>query len=182
MDSVVDAPASPGSLYLGHMLPAEGDSGSDTWVAHASPHRFEPVENWASETGGPAAGPRHTAERKVVLLARPGSRSAGLRTKAALGERHGSSKDAVPVTLTPEIMRRHYDRPLHCAAHALGVCATTLKKACRRLGIERWPYRHLRYIDNELVRLQPLACVNRNAQARAQELEEDRAGIFSTYP
>ena len=31
--------------------------------------------------------------------------------------------------------------PLHDAATKLGLCATAIKKACRRFGILRWPFR-----------------------------------------
>jgi RWP-RK domain len=30
---------------------------------------------------------------------------------------------------------------LPCAAESLGISTTALKKACRRLGVARWPYR-----------------------------------------
>ena len=36
-----------------------------------------------------------------------------------------------------------FSMPLTEAADALGVCATTVKNECRRLGIGRWPYRQI---------------------------------------
>ena len=35
----------------------------------------------------------------------------------------------------------HFGLGLREAADRLGICATTLKRACRRVGIQRWPRR-----------------------------------------
>eukprot|EP00282_Hemiselmis_andersenii_P047363 CAMPEP_0172079830 /NCGR_PEP_ID=MMETSP1043-20130122/18391_1 /TAXON_ID=464988 /ORGANISM="Hemiselmis andersenii, Strain CCMP441" /LENGTH=52 /DNA_ID=CAMNT_0012741057 /DNA_START=24 /DNA_END=179 /DNA_ORIENTATION=+ len=31
--------------------------------------------------------------------------------------------------------------PLLDAASSLGICATALKKVCRKLGVQKWPYK-----------------------------------------
>ena len=36
---------------------------------------------------------------------------------------------------------QHFDKSLHDAATELGICPTAIKKACRRFGIPRWPFR-----------------------------------------
>ncbi len=36
---------------------------------------------------------------------------------------------------------QHFEKSLHDAATELGLCATAIKKACRRFGIPRWPFR-----------------------------------------
>jgi RWP-RK domain len=41
--------------------------------------------------------------------------------------------------LTIEQLSVHFDKTMKEATQALGVCPTTLKRACRRLGIARWP-------------------------------------------
>jgi len=45
-----------------------------------------------------------------------------------------------PVWLTTEMVLSLAVGPLTQAAQYLGISATALKKACRQLGIERWPY------------------------------------------
>ena len=46
-----------------------------------------------------------------------------------------------PVVVTRSALQLLSDRPLPQAARALGVSATALKHACRRLGIRRWAHR-----------------------------------------
>ena len=41
--------------------------------------------------------------------------------------------------LTLEQVTEHFGKSMKDATDALGVCPTTLKRACRRLGIPRWP-------------------------------------------
>ena len=51
------------------------------------------------------------------------------------------SRRSSQVVVTAEILEKHFDMPLHDAATKLGLCATAIKKACRRFGIPRWPFR-----------------------------------------
>lgn len=48
-----------------------------------------------------------------------------------------------PVVLTEEVLRQYFNTPLRKTAKELGICATALKKVCRSLGIQKWPYRSL---------------------------------------
>ncbi|KAJ1467669.1 hypothetical protein T484DRAFT_2335199 [Baffinella frigidus] len=38
----------------------------------------------------------------------------------------------------------YFQMPLHLAAKRLGLCQTAIKKACRKLGINKWPYKEMR--------------------------------------
>ena len=44
-----------------------------------------------------------------------------------------------PVSITIETLQRYTDLPLSKAATQLGISSTAMKKACRKLGITRWP-------------------------------------------
>ena len=48
---------------------------------------------------------------------------------------------AAPVNITLETLRNFADVPLSKAATHLGISPTAMKKACRKLGVTRWPYR-----------------------------------------
>lgn len=43
--------------------------------------------------------------------------------------------------LTTNELAQYFHLPISKAAKEVGVCATVLKKICRRNGIPRWPYR-----------------------------------------
>lgn len=45
------------------------------------------------------------------------------------------------ITVTMEMLSSRFNKPLCDVATELGVCMTFLKKACRRHGIKRWPFR-----------------------------------------
>jgi len=46
-----------------------------------------------------------------------------------------------PVFITLEVLESMAEVPLSDAAKQLGVSTTAMKKACRKLGVQRWPYR-----------------------------------------
>ena len=50
----------------------------------------------------------------------------------------GADGAAATVVITQEVLDRVRDLPLTRAAEALGVSATSLQKACRKLGMKRW--------------------------------------------
>lgn len=41
--------------------------------------------------------------------------------------------------VTLDVLKRQFGKGLKEAADNLGMCPTTLKRACRRLGVKRWP-------------------------------------------
>jgi len=47
---------------------------------------------------------------------------------------------AMPVSITVETLKLYANVPLAKAAALLGISSTAMKKACRRLGVTRWPY------------------------------------------
>ena len=47
---------------------------------------------------------------------------------------------ASPVSITIETLERYSSVPLSKAAILLGISSTAMKKACRKLGVTRWPY------------------------------------------
>eukprot|EP00960_Hanusia_phi_P030137 748400-Hanusia_phi.AAC.15 len=46
-----------------------------------------------------------------------------------------------PVVLSERNLQKLFNLPLYKAAEQLGICATALKSACRKLGIKKWPFR-----------------------------------------
>jgi hypothetical protein len=60
------------------------------------------------------------------------------RRKQGQHKKHGR-KEGVIVTM--DILETVFHMPLHKACNELGVCATALKRACRKLGVQKWPYR-----------------------------------------
>jgi len=46
-----------------------------------------------------------------------------------------------PVVVTYEILSQQFDVPLWKACRSLGICATAMKKVCRKLGVMKWPYK-----------------------------------------
>ena len=47
-------------------------------------------------------------------------------------------------SITPEVLSSLFVCSEKEASKILGICLTTLKKACRRHGIDRWPYRKIK--------------------------------------
>lgn len=57
--------------------------------------------------------------------------------------KHGQQrKDASgPVVVTLDVLEQYSDISLTDAAKKLGISPTAVKKACRKLGVQRWPYK-----------------------------------------
>jgi hypothetical protein len=66
-----------------------------------------------------------------------------------VGERH-----LTPIALTPDSLRACFGKPLHEAARTLGICATAIKRICRKMGIKEWPFQHITPIKKRLAQLQ----------------------------
>ncbi|GAB4817190.1 hypothetical protein N2152v2_004236 [Parachlorella kessleri] len=93
----------------------------------------------------PGAGALHMMPQQLqggagaaADMSRLGSAGAGLAEMARIGSGGVGQKN-----LTLEDLQPHFGYGLKEAASRLGICPTTLKRTCRRLGISRWPRRQL---------------------------------------
>jgi len=55
---------------------------------------------------------------------------------------------------TREDLAKYFHLPINGAAREIGVCATVLKKICRKNGIPRWPHRKIKSINKMIETLQ----------------------------
>ena len=64
-------------------------------------------------------------------------------TRTFLRKKKGEGQRATdePVMLTLDFVSALFDMPLKHAAARIGMCPTSLKQACRKLGVPRWPFR-----------------------------------------
>jgi hypothetical protein len=85
-----------------------------------------------------------------------------------------------PVALTPELLRTCFGLPLHEAARTLGICATAVKKCCRKMGIKQWPYQRLKPIQSRLAKLQSLASTTESAR-EIKDLEAQRQALLEGH-
>ncbi|KAF0774402.1 hypothetical protein DYB28_008774 [Aphanomyces astaci] len=56
--------------------------------------------------------------------------------------------------ITIDILRPHFDKPLAEVAKLFGICTTLMKKVCRRVGIPRWPHRHIRSLRKSILSME----------------------------
>ena len=50
-----------------------------------------------------------------------------------------ANAEGKPVMLTEEVLRKFFHVPRYAAAAMLKISETTLKKACRKFGVAKWP-------------------------------------------
>ncbi|KAJ1494889.1 hypothetical protein T484DRAFT_1926581 [Baffinella frigidus] len=60
-------------------------------------------------------------------------------TPSVVSQKSSSHKDG-HVLVYADDLKRMFHLPLADAAGKIGLCQTTFKKTCRRLGISAWPY------------------------------------------
>eukprot|EP00960_Hanusia_phi_P037500 752991-Hanusia_phi.AAC.7 len=63
------------------------------------------------------------------------------RRVALVCPRKQNSDNEEPVVLTRELLQSYFDRSLAQVSAELGICPTAIKRACRKLGIAKWPYK-----------------------------------------
>eukprot|EP00026_Physarum_polycephalum_P006515 Phypoly_transcript_06560.p1 GENE.Phypoly_transcript_06560~~Phypoly_transcript_06560.p1 ORF type:complete len:420 (+),score=103.31 Phypoly_transcript_06560:282-1541(+) len=57
-------------------------------------------------------------------------------------------------TIGLETLSKYFHLPINDVAKELGVCATVLKKICRKNGIPRWPHRKIKSLDKMIMTLE----------------------------
>ena len=110
----------------------------------------------------PRADPQHVtppSPPSLVLQVKPRVR----RRKFGNGDKHSLGGRPIhvvdegylnPIAVTPEALRAYFDKPLHEAARSLGICATAVKKICRKMGIKEWPFQRIKPIRKRIAKLQ----------------------------
>ena len=82
-----------------------------------------------------------------------------------------ASRGRSPLGVTLDQLRVHFDKHLKDAARDLGVGSTTLKRICRRFGINRWPRRSLKSNQQRLAMIAAMSPGGAAAAAAAADRE-----------
>ncbi|KAJ1257462.1 hypothetical protein BS78_K017500 [Paspalum vaginatum] len=73
---------------------------------------------------------------------------------------------------------RYFHLPIVEAAKALRVCATVLKGTSRKFRVQRWPYRKIKCIDNQIARLRRKGNTDAEAMREIERLTHSRRMIY----
>jgi len=155
-------------LWMDHRIPAPSDD--DTCASIA-----ETLSCFAPQplSGSPGS---------LALQVKPRIR----RRKMGLGDKHSlggrpqtviSGSELTPVVFTPETLQHCFGMPLHEAARTLGICATAVKKCCRRMGIKQWPFQSIKPIRTRLARLRS-APMTSEIQLEIEHLQAEEAALL----
>jgi len=68
-----------------------------------------------------------------------------------------------------EQLSEYFHLPINDVAKELGICATVLKKICRRNGIPRWPHRKIKSIDKRIRSLETSVAKNPDEEERIKQ-------------
>lgn len=121
------------ALRLGTLLTESTNNGANISAAYVS-LQFLDARVLASERNDrPSVTPR------IGDADHCGALSAG----EAFTEHTEPVGDRRLVSMTAETLREHFHLPLLAVAQKFGMCTTTFKKVCRRVGITRWPQRQV---------------------------------------
>ena len=100
-----------------------------------------------------------------------------------------ASRGRSPLGVTLDQLRVHFDKHLKDAARDLGVGSTTLKRICRRFGINRWPRRSLKSNQQRLAMIAAMspggaaaaAAAAANAKARPSPSPADTVATDDSF-
>lgn len=83
-------------------------------------------------------------------------------------------------SITLELLRPHFEKPLAEVAAMFGICMTLMKKICRKNGVPRWPHRQIRGLRKSIWSIEKaLRCCDSDAQRRSynDHLNKQRAKL-----
>jgi hypothetical protein len=115
-------------------------------------------------SGGTRKGQRRGRSFEMTRLRNKNSNSSGGTANNNGGggrqNRYRNAKSGVKLTLAD--LQGQFGVGLKEAANQLGVCTTTLKRACRRHGIQRWPRRALQKVSRTLDEMERRGTIQNN--------------------
>ena len=130
-----------------------------------------------------SSGLSESSLRENVMQVKPRIR----RRKVGNGDKHSlggrpavivSEGDLTPIAFTPEMLRKCFGMPLYEAARTLGICATAVKKCCRKMGIKEWPFQRIKPIRTRLARLRIASPRTRDVEVEIQQLLAEEATLL----
>ncbi|TYZ63504.1 hypothetical protein PybrP1_010316 [[Pythium] brassicae (nom. inval.)] len=83
-------------------------------------------------------------------------------------------------SITLDLLRPHFEKPLAEVAAMFGICMTLMKKICRKNGVPRWPHRQIRGLRKSIWSIEKaLRCCDSDAQRRSysDHLHKQRAKL-----
>lgn len=83
-------------------------------------------------------------------------------------------------SITLDLLRPHFEKPLAEVAAMFGICMTLMKKICRKNGVPRWPHRQIRGLRKSIWSIEKaLRCCDADAQRRSyyDHLHKQRAKL-----
>ncbi|GAB9469014.1 Rwp-rk domain-containing protein [Globisporangium polare] len=83
-------------------------------------------------------------------------------------------------SITLDLLRPHFEKPLAEVAGMFGICMTLMKKICRKNGVPRWPHRQIRGLRKSIWSIEKaLRCCESEAQKRSynDHLQKQRAKL-----
>lgn len=83
-------------------------------------------------------------------------------------------------SITLDLLRPHFEKPLAEVAAMFGICMTLMKKICRKNGVPRWPHRQIRGLRKSIWSIEKaLRCCESEAQKRSynDHLQKQRAKL-----
>ncbi|RLM97630.1 hypothetical protein BBO99_00004942 [Phytophthora kernoviae] len=85
-------------------------------------------------------------------------------------------------SITLDMLRPHFEKPLAEVAAIFGICMTLMKKICRKNGVPRWPHRQIRGLRKSIWSIEKaLRCCESEAQRRSynDHLQKQRAKLLT---
>ncbi|GAM22434.1 hypothetical protein SAMD00019534_056090 [Acytostelium subglobosum LB1] len=76
---------------------------------------------------------------------------------------------AISQDIDLQFLSKYFHLPINDVAKEIGVCATVLKKICRKNGIPRWPHRKIKSIDKMISNLENSSPKNADEEHRIKE-------------
>ncbi|KAF1317938.1 Rwp-rk domain-containing protein, partial [Globisporangium splendens] len=85
-------------------------------------------------------------------------------------------------SITLDLLRPHFEKPLAEVAAMFGICMTLMKKICRKNGVPRWPHRQIRGLRKSIWSIEKaLRCCESETQKRSynDHLQKQRAKLLT---
>jgi len=113
--------------------------------------------------------------KKASLISSPATSSSPIvsvttKKKPASGQPRNATH-SMSKHITMEILRPHFEKPLVDVAKLFGICTTLMKKVCRRVGIKRWPHRHIRSLRKSIVSMETAMSLFSGPDREAYEIQ-----------